>query len=51
MKDNDIIALYWNRDETAIAATAEIYGNYCYSIAYDILQSPEEFNHHIFILV
>ena len=42
MKDNEIIELYWNRDEAAIAATAESYGNYCYSIAYNILQSPED---------
>ena len=42
MKDTEIIELYWNRDESAIAATAESYGNYCYSIAYHILQSPED---------
>ncbi len=42
MKDNQIIELYWNRDESAIVATAESYGNYCYSIAYHILQSPED---------
>ena len=42
MKDNEIIELYWNRDEAAIAATADTYGNYCYSIAYHILQSPED---------
>ena len=42
MKDNEIIELYWKRDEAAIAATAESYGNYCYSIAYHILQSPED---------
>lgn len=42
MKDAKIVELYWNRDEAAIAATAESYGNYCYSIAYHILQSPED---------
>ena len=42
MKDNEIIDLYWKRDESAIAATAESYGSYCYSIAYHILQSPED---------
>lgn len=42
MKDAQIVELYWNRDEAAIAATAECYGNYCYSIAYHILQSPED---------
>lgn len=42
MKDAEIVELYWNRDEAAIAATSERYGNYCYSIAYHILQSPED---------
>jgi RNA polymerase sigma-70 factor (ECF subfamily) len=42
MKDNEIIELYWNRNESAIAATAERYGNYCYTIAFQILQSPED---------
>ena len=42
MKDAQIVELYWNRDEAAIAATAESYGNYCYSIAYHILQCHED---------
>lgn len=42
MKDAEIIELYWNRDETAIAATAECYENYCYTIAYHILQCHED---------
>lgn len=42
MKDAEIVELYWNRDETAIAATSERYGNYCYSIAYHILQCSED---------
>lgn len=42
MKDNEIIELYWNRDEAAIAATADTYGNYCYSIAYNILYNNED---------
>jgi len=42
MKDNEIINLYWNRDEAAIAATADTYGNYCYSIAYNILNIHED---------
>ncbi len=28
MKDNEIIELYWTRDESAISATADAYGNY-----------------------
>lgn len=42
MKDNEIIELYWNRDEAAITATADTYGNYCYSIAYNILYNNED---------
>ena len=42
MKDNEIIELYWNRDEAAINATADTYGNYCYSIAYNILYNNED---------
>ena len=42
MKDNEIIELYWNRDEAAIAATDNTYGNYCYSIAYNILSNNED---------
>ena len=42
MKDNEIINLYWNRDEAAITATADTYGNYCYSIAYNILYNNED---------
>lgn len=42
MKDSEIVELYWNRDEYAISATADVYGNYCYSIAYRILQCNED---------
>ncbi len=42
MKDNEIIKLYWDRDEAAITATADAYGNYCYTIAYNILSSNED---------
>jgi len=42
MKDAQIVELYWNRDEAAIAATSERYGNYCYAIAYHILQCHED---------
>lgn len=42
MKDNEIINLYWSRDETAITATADTYGNYCYTIAYNILCNNED---------
>ena len=41
MKDHEIIELYWVRNESAIAATAEKYGNYCHMIAYNILRNKE----------
>lgn len=42
MKDEEIISLYWNRNEQAIAATAHKYGGYCHSISYNILHSNED---------
>ncbi|MDE7297604.1 MAG: sigma-70 family RNA polymerase sigma factor [Lachnospiraceae bacterium] len=42
MKDDEIIDLYWERKETAIAATAEKYGKYCHSISYNILHDNED---------
>ena len=30
MKDHEIIELYWARNESAITATTEKYGNYCH---------------------
>lgn len=42
MNDTEIVELYWKRDEAAIAATAEVYGNYCYSVAYRLLQCSED---------
>ena len=40
MNDHEIIALFFERQENAISATAEKYGKYCHAIAYNIL-----FNH------
>ncbi len=37
MNDREIIALYWAKKECAISATAEKYGRYCHTIAYNIL--------------
>lgn len=42
MKDSDIIALYHERNESAIAETAEKYGNYCKKIAENILQNEQD---------
>lgn len=42
MDDGKIVQLYWDRDEQAIPATADKYGNYCASIARNILGSQED---------
>ena len=42
MSDQDIIALYWQREERAICATAEKYGAYCHRISYNILHSDPD---------
>ena len=42
MEDNKIIELYWNRNEKAIIETQKKYGNYCNTIAYNILQNKED---------
>lgn len=42
MNDSQIVALYFDRDQRAIQETAAKYGNYCYAIAYNILQNRED---------
>ncbi len=42
MQDNDIIELYFSRDEAAIGETDKKYGAYCHSIAQNILNSPPD---------
>lgn len=42
MEDQDIIALYWAREEDAIRETAAKYGGLCRSIVGRILASPED---------
>lgn len=42
MEDHKIIELYLERNENAIAETNKKYRGYCYSIAYNILQSNED---------
>lgn len=42
MQDSQIIALYEARDERAIAQTAAKYGNFCKSIAQNILQNLQD---------
>ena len=41
-EDSEIIALYWERSETAIRETDRKYGKYCHAIAYNILYSKED---------
>ncbi len=42
MDDKQIVALYWDRSEDAIAETQKKYGRYCHYIAYNILYSSED---------
>lgn len=42
MDDAQIIALYFDRDESAIAESSRKYGNYCGTVAYGILHSRED---------
>ena len=38
ISDEEIVELYWNRNEDAIAYTEKKYGKYLYTIAYNILR-------------
>ena len=42
MEEQEIVNLYWERDETAISATAKKYGAYCFSIARNILSIDQD---------
>jgi len=42
MDDAKIVQMYFDRDEQAVPATAEKYGNYCTSIAKNILGNHED---------
>jgi len=42
MEDAKIVQLYWDRDQNAIAETANKYGKYCTSIANNILGNSED---------
>lgn len=42
MEDSQIIALYFQRKEQAIAETDAKFGSYCFSIAYNILGNTED---------
>lgn len=42
MEDKNIVDLYWERNENAITETANKYGKYCFSIAFNILSDTED---------
>ena len=42
MDDAEIIKQYFDRNEAAITETAEKYGSYCYTIAFNVLGSEED---------
>lgn len=42
MDDEQIIGLFFDRNQTAIAAAQDAYGKYCFSIADNILHSSED---------
>ena len=42
MEDKEIIKLYLDRNEKAIAATSEKYGSYCKTISVNILKNDED---------
>ena len=42
MQDNEIIDLYFARDDAAIAETSDKYGAYCYRVAHNILGIHED---------
>lgn len=42
MEDKQIVDLYWERSESAIAETDKKYGRYCHYIAYQILNNDED---------
>ncbi len=47
MNDQDIIALYFDRNENAVKETSDKYGKYCFSIAYNILQNEADANESV----
>ena len=42
MRDEEIVALYWQRNEDAIRETEQRYGRYLFKIAYQVLADPED---------
>ena len=42
MDDKDIVSLYFERDEAAIAESERAYGKYCRTVAMSILDNPSD---------
>ncbi len=42
MEDEQILDLYWARSEEALEESGKKYGRYCYTIAQNILHSPQD---------
>lgn len=42
MTDDQIIALYWEKNAAAIAESSQKYGGYCFSVAHNILHNHED---------
>ncbi len=42
MKDHEIVALYFDRNEKAIKESEQKYGSYCYSVSMNVLASPPD---------
>jgi len=42
VEDRNIVEMYLKRDTEAVNATAEKYGDYCFAVAYSILQNDED---------
>ena len=42
MTDKEIVDLYWSRSDDAIRETQTKYGKYCYSVAFRVLNDPDD---------
>lgn len=42
IRDREIIDLYWQRSDMAIAETDAVYGRYCYTVAFGVLGDRED---------
>ena len=42
MDDSGIVALFWARDERALAETERKYGKFCWTISYNILKNRQD---------